>query len=223
VTEAEWLAATDPGPMLEFLRQSRRLTSRKWRLFGVACCQRINHLLIDDRSRRALAIAERFADGEATAGELDEAFEAAFDVGAALAEGKEGNTTEFVTGGCDPLRRSAWAASEVAHPDESADGVASEAANAAVPSVERNAQAAILGCLFGNPFRSVAILPSWRTSGVLVLATGIYADKAFNRTPILADALEDVGCTDAELLGHLRGPVPHVRGCWAVDLVLGKS
>jgi hypothetical protein len=58
---------------------------------------------------------------------------------------------------------------------------------------------------------------------VLVLATGIYADKAFNRTPILADALEDVGCTDAELLGHLRGPVPHVRGCWAVDLVLGKS
>jgi len=56
-----------------------------------------------------------------------------------------------------------------------------------------------------------------------MLATSIYEQRAFHRLPLLADALEDAGCTDAELLGHLRGPGPHVRGCWALDLVLGKS
>jgi hypothetical protein len=55
------------------------------------------------------------------------------------------------------------------------------------------------------------------------LATAIYAGRTFDELPVLADALEDAGCTDAELLGHLRSPGPHVRGCWAVDLVLGKS
>jgi hypothetical protein len=219
----EWLAATDPGPMLEFLRESCRLTSRKWRLFGVACCHRINHLLTDDRSHRALAIAERFADGEATAGELDEAFEAAFDVGAASAEQAEGNSTEFETARRDPVLSAAWAASEVAHPDESADGVALASADAAIPSVERNAQTALLRCLFGNPFRPMTVLSSWRTSDALVVATGIYAYKSFDRTPILADALEDAGCADAELLGHLRGPGPHVRGCWALDLLLSRE
>jgi hypothetical protein len=58
---------------------------------------------------------------------------------------------------------------------------------------------------------------------ILDLATSIYVSHAFDRIPLLADALEDAGCTDAELLGHLRGPGPHVRGCWAVDVVLGKE
>jgi hypothetical protein len=61
------------------------------------------------------------------------------------------------------------------------------------------------------------------SSSVQNLATSIYADHSFDRVPLLADALEDAGCTDAELLGHLRGPGTHVRGCWAVDLVLGKE
>jgi hypothetical protein len=58
---------------------------------------------------------------------------------------------------------------------------------------------------------------------VLTLAQGIYADRAFDRLTLLADALEDAGCADADTLGDLRGPGPHVRGCWAVDLVPGKS
>lgn len=73
-----------------------------------------------------------------------------------------------------------------------------------------------------NPFRPIAVEPSWLTSDVLALATGIYQDRAFDRLPILADALEDAGCDSPEVLDHCRGPGPHVRGCWLVDALLGK-
>ena len=65
--------------------------------------------------------------------------------------------------------------------------------------------------------------PRWRTSNVTALAQAIYDDRAFDRLPILADALEDAGCTDADILNHCRQPGEHVRGCWVVDLVLGKE
>jgi len=78
-------------------------------------------------------------------------------------------------------------------------------------------------CIFGNPFRPVALDPAWRTEAVVGLATGIYADRAFDRLPVLADALEDAGCANADVLGHCRGPGPHARGCWVVDLLLGKT
>jgi len=88
---------------------------------------------------------------------------------------------------------------------------------------ERQHQANILRCIFGIPFHPVTADPSLLTSTALTLANGIYDDRAFDRLPILADALEEAGCTDREILGHLRGPGPHVRGCWCVDLLLGKS
>jgi len=69
----------------------------------------------------------------------------------------------------------------------------------------------------------VAADPAWLTPTVASLARGIYTDRAFDRLPILADALQDAGCDSADILGHCRGPGPHVRGCWVVDLVLGKG
>jgi hypothetical protein len=87
----------------------------------------------------------------------------------------------------------------------------------------RIAAAHLLRDIFGNPFRPISFDPSWRTSTAVALAEGVYADRAFSRLPILADALEDAGCDAAELLAHLRGDSPHVRGCWALDLVLGKA
>jgi hypothetical protein len=75
----------------------------------------------------------------------------------------------------------------------------------------------------GNPFRAVTLDPDLRTSDALALARSIYDDRAFERMPILADALQDAGCEDEDVLGHCRGPDPHVRGCWVVDLVLGKG
>ena len=79
----------------------------------------------------------------------------------------------------------------------------------------------ILRDIFGNPFRPITFNLSWLTSTVVSLANGIYQDKAFDRMPIVADALQDAGCDNEEILQHCRGPGPHVRGCWAVGLILG--
>src|SRR5205085_12433942 len=85
---------------------------------------------------------------------------------------------------------------------------------------EQLKQAALLRDIVGNPFRPVALDPAWRTAAVVGLAEAIYAGRAFDRLPILADALEDAGCDNPDVLAHCRGPGPHVRGCWVVDLIL---
>lgn len=78
-------------------------------------------------------------------------------------------------------------------------------------------------CIHGNPFRPVTFAPAWLTPTVVGLAAAIYEERAFDRLPILADALQDAGCEDEQVLGHCRGDGPHVRGCWVVDGVLGKG
>ena len=77
--------------------------------------------------------------------------------------------------------------------------------------------------LFPNPYRPVAFAPSWRTDTAVALASAMYESRDFSAMPILADALQDAGCDNTAILDHCRGPGPHVRGCWAVDLVLGKE
>ena len=78
--------------------------------------------------------------------------------------------------------------------------------------------------IFGTlPFRPAALDPALRTTSVAALAQAIYAEHRCHDVPVLADAIEESGCTDAEILGHLRGPGPHVRGCWALDLLLNKE
>jgi hypothetical protein len=77
--------------------------------------------------------------------------------------------------------------------------------------------------VFGNPFRPVAFSPEWRTNTVIALARQMHESRDFSAMPILADALQDAGCDNADILDHCRGPGPHVRGCWCVDLVLGRE
>jgi hypothetical protein len=91
-----------------------------------------------------------------------------------------------------------------------------------VQVVEEEAQCDLLRCIFGNPFRPVAFDPKWRSETVVALAAAIYEERAFDRLPILADALEEAGCDHADVLSHCRGDGPHARGCWVVDGVLGK-
>jgi hypothetical protein len=82
----------------------------------------------------------------------------------------------------------------------------------------------LLRDIFGPlPFRAVTVDPRWLTSTAVALARTIYEDRAFDRLPILADALEEAGCDNTDVLSHLRGDGPHVRGCWVLDLVLGKE
>jgi hypothetical protein len=86
---------------------------------------------------------------------------------------------------------------------------------------------AFLHDIFGLlPFRPVTIAPAWAAwndGTVVTLAKAIYEDRAFDRLPILADALEEAGCGNADILAHCRQPGEHVRGCWVVDLLLGKG
>jgi hypothetical protein len=81
----------------------------------------------------------------------------------------------------------------------------------------------MLNDIAGNPFRPVEWQPAWQTADVVGVARGIYDDRAFDRLPVLADALMDAGCADEQVLSHCSSAGPHVRGCWVVDLALGKS
>jgi hypothetical protein len=220
MTEAEWQVCSNSYPMLRPCRKIIRYHPRKGRLFAVACCYRIWHLLTDPRSRTAVKIAEQYAEGMVSQDQLRLAEEGAQ---AAHAEafrrkGKVGASGE-------------WAAEFAAASDawfaaQHASNFAYVAAGDPVsePGPEKAAQADLARCIFGPlPFRSVAAETSWLTVTVVSLAQVVYQEQAFDRLPILADALEDTGCDDADILGHCRGPGPHVRGCFVLDVLLGKE
>jgi hypothetical protein len=89
---------------------------------------------------------------------------------------------------------------------------------------ERSVQHSLLDDIFGNPFRPVAFSPEWRTDTAVALARQMYDSREFGAMPILADALQDAGCDNEDILAHCRdGNLVHVRGCWVVDHVLGKQ
>lgn len=212
MTESEWLAATAPWPMQEFL--GGRASDRKLRLFAVACCRRLWHLLHDERSRKAVEEAERFADGNATAQELIAAQDAAFAVFYAAALPVTHSPAHAAA------NAAAYCATYSATDAVIAAGGAASLAGGACTKVD---QAILLRDVFGNPFRRAAFEPGWLTPHVVALARTAYAERAFDALPILADALEEAGCDNADILTHLRGAGPHVRGCWAVGLLLGKE
>jgi hypothetical protein len=224
MTEAEWLACDDPRPMLAFLKG--RTSDRKVRLFAVACCRRVWNLLTDDSFRRAAEVAERFADGSAGPEELQYAYHAASE--AFYAPWIPGSGAPRVTdfaGFC----RNSMAKIAAMHRMPVHDFLLGSMASGAESIIRRDdpeesrRRCDTLRDVF-NPFRPArASDPLWRIPAVLSLAQAIYADRAFDRLPVLADALKDAGCTDNDILAHCRGPGPHVRGCWVIDLLLGKE
>jgi hypothetical protein len=233
MTESEWLAYTGPEKMLEALRVGGLLSERKARLFAAACCRRIWETLAYSESEEALLVAERFADGQASEEERARA--------AALAE--RAVTEEWNATG--------YAGPEIAVACAVAADIASEAGGAASVAVQAGhdhglagyrhdelaeqcrRQARLLHDLFGNPFRLVPLAPfwlAWEGGTVPKLARAAYEERELPagtldlaRLAALADALEEAGCDQVDLLAHLRGPGPHVRGCWAIDLLLGQS
>jgi hypothetical protein len=219
MTEQEWLTCTDPKPMLEFLRG--KASDRKLRLFGVACCRSVWHWLFLP-GRRAVEVAERYADELANGQELSEACNGAFEVAEAWL------STEGVLGEHTVSGHAAGAAVNVAYPesDIAASGSAECVAEALAlrgDAVSHLAPHALVCDIFGNPFHRINLDPSLLSRNLVQLAQAIYDDRAFDRMPELADALQEAGCDNDEILGHCRGPGPHVRGCWVVDLVLGKQ
>jgi hypothetical protein len=221
VDEAQWLACTDPWPMLDALAE--RADDRRLRLLAAGCCRlpAAWQRLADPRSRLAVEVAERYADGLATEDEARRA-EASADA-AAEAIAASGTWNWDVDLSYSPAGLCAQAAAQaVTTGPEPWAAWAARRARGNSPE-ERAAQAGLVRCIFGNPFRTVPIDPAWRTADVLRLAESIYQERAFDRLPILADLLEEAGATDAPLLAHLRGPGPHALGCHALDAVVGKG
>ena len=194
-----WLGATRPYGMLEYLGPAA--TERKLRLLGVACCRRVFPHVPDGRLIAAVDLVERVADGLATPVELVAAH--------AAAEGAD----RHVLGPDFPLTQTPVAI----------DSVLGWCASSAHHRDERRRQCDLIRDIFGNPFRPVAFAPEWRTDTAVSLARGMYEPREFSALPILADALQDAGCDNDDILNHCRGEGPHVRGCWVVDLVLGLS
>jgi hypothetical protein len=225
MTEAEWLASTDPEQMLEFL--TPRADERKLRLFVCACCRRIWPLLTEEVSRRAVEVAEQYADGRAGVLELalvrTEAIRAA-GAGPVAAYWTASRNVAKCT--WNVLTGATGAAARAARKRARETGADELAAYSAALATETKAQVRLLRDLFGNPFRPAPVDPSWlawKGGAVGQIAQGIYEQRSWGDLPVLADALEEAGCGDLPLLEHLRSAGEHVRGCWGLDLLLNKG
>ncbi len=235
MTEEEWLGGSDPRAMLDQVRD--RLSERKLRWFACACVRQVGTSLLDERSRQAIEVAERYADGRASPAELAGAEAVVFQV-ARLADHRATMS--------DPRWAATRAAARVANFDacSAASDAAFLAALCAAPwsftpsgTVEhrgdpsararaRRQQCDLLREIAGNPFRPVVLRPEWLTwngSAVLCLAEHIYQEGCFDEMPVLGDALEEAGCTQWRLLEHCWRTSGHVRGCWVLDLALGRK
>ena len=207
MTESDWWACQEPQTMLEFLRDGGTLSERKALLFALACWRYVWHLL-PEACRSAVEVAERTTDGGGTAEDQACAVLLAKEaLGHAIAgEVLAGRKARYAIR--DPAR---WR------------GYLSHARGRGPFRTN------VLHDLFGPlPFRRVTVpaaVLAWNDGCVVKLATGIYLDRDFSpeRMGVLADALEEAGVTDEEVLAHLRAPGLHCRGCWVVDLLLPKE
>jgi hypothetical protein len=189
MTEAQWLAATDPELMLSVIATS--VTERQWIRVELGC-DHVSKTALDEVAIELSRMMEQYADGSIPRSAVEDAFESAI----------RGDGKDVSFGPHEAIlyfRQSLQL------------GVATDAL------------CGLVRCVFGNPFRPVAVDPSCRTSTVTALAQQMYDSRDFSPMPILADALQDAGCDNDDILDHCRGDGPHVRGCWVVDLVLGKS
>jgi hypothetical protein len=209
--------------MLDFLKS--KASARKLQLFACACCRLVWHLLIDQRSREAVEAAERRADGVASDNEIEAAFVAAcnasFDVRRPLDGMSETMLNVRRRRGAYKLWTAAFMAAFTA--GKGAADVLANIRATECPLVEKTTQSGILRDLFGNPFSDLSNNSGWGTPAVLYLAEDIYENRVFDRMPELASALEQANCTNYDVLNHCRWPLPHVRGCWVVDRVLGRK
>ncbi|VTR93262.1 Uncharacterized protein OS=Sorangium cellulosum (strain So ce56) GN=sce5710 PE=4 SV=1 [Gemmata massiliana] len=223
-TENEWLTFSsdwDLGDVWDAPCLYPLLTERKYRLFAVACCRRIWGYIPHEGARRIVDELERFADDQQrTWTDWKKVCDSCeWPDGASRTE--ELALSAVVTCQLDEGERLATRTSGYCRSVVGADAPPEQRDER--EKAELRAQCNLVRDLFGNPFRPVARVPEWYTSTVVALAAQMYETRDFGAMPILADALQDAGCDNADVLDHCRGPGPHVYGCWVVDLVLGKT
>jgi hypothetical protein len=205
--------------------------NRKWRLLTCAFVRQSWRLLTHATGRRAVQISEKFADRNATKKELDGACLSAHKSLGCFTSIDESDWT-FETMDATGAHE---AAAICANDRDLIIGamVVARILSHTIFGVEKKPRPKILAALrgqanlvrdlFGNPFRPIKAKPAWFARKGVNLAKSIYEKRAFDRTPMLADALEQAGCNNADILDHCRKPAEHVRGCWVVDLLLGKE
>lgn len=243
MNEDAWLASTDPDQMLHFLGDGA--SARKLRLFALACCRRIWHLLTE-KCRTAVEVAEAHFDGGVSKEQLATARKGIRDSFASLirapGRGAQVTATYVVLSAVSTSisRSPASIANVVARGARQAvesvitlapgalayDSADFQASIDALVRAEAVKQSDLLRELFGNPFRPIALDPqwsAWENQTIVKIAQRIVDERAFANLPVIADALEEAGCTNADLLAHCRAAGSHFRGCWAIDSLLGKA
>jgi hypothetical protein len=230
MTETDWWAATDPLRLTDWLFFDAAVADRKLRLLSVACCEPLRTIVSDSGVLVALNAAEAYADGEidaaAMAATCNPLWRKHHDRANGITGERVSEKASRAESACLHAVMPSVPRTRDLHPDlypyapEIIELI--DLPDRTQASFPRNVR--LLHDIFGPlPFRDVAVAPAWRTSDVMLLARGIYEEKAFDRMPILADALQDAGCDHEEILSHCRATQwEHVRGCWVIDLLLGK-
>ncbi len=222
MSEPAWLSCIRPYGPLEFVK--RRASDRQLRLFSCACCRRIWSLIDQQLYRDAVEVAEQYAD-QLIIGKVRKSLSkrVRVDYKQSWSRPQANRKAGYAALMC--LQKNiAW------HPVSQEAAVwavcatASESERDATEAAEYAAQVVLLRDIFGPlPFRPMIASPRWLTSGVVTLAQQMYDSRDFAPMSLLANALEEAGCANADVLAHCRGPGPHVRGCFAIDLILGKN
>ena len=213
MTEAEWLQSPKPYPMLGFLHG--KMDARRMRLFACACCRQVWPVLRDARSRKAVRKLEEFADDLANTRLRRDAYNIANAAYSAMPYGRDGISAAACTAVC------------ATYPDPfvcvlgNFDAALSESRGMNTAAIQQ-LEADLLRDIFGDLFRPITFASEWRTETTVLLARRMYEKCDFSAMPILADALQDAGCDNDEVLNHCRADRVHARGCWVVDAVLGK-
>jgi hypothetical protein len=222
MTERQWFGKVSWDLFFDATQwlAEQKKNHRKLRLWACACCRRLDDLLADSRSQNAVAVAERLADRLAGKEEVREAREAAKRV-PRIREKLRGTPAEW--GASAPVFLLHPSAEEFSRTATVRAAIAMEEGGVTTRDAEQRVQFELLRDVFGNPFRPVDFDPRWRTPTAVALAQQVYDSGDYSTMPILADALEDAGCENEDILNHCRSKGPHVKGCWVVDLVLGKG
>jgi hypothetical protein len=224
MTEKQWLASDDPEALLKYVAE--RLSARKFRLTLCGCLRapEVWALLTGPASRRAVEVAEAFVEGAATLQQLGQAR-----TNANAAANRAWRKAHAYCPAASLANRVCWQdgnLSAYTHPSSADQQIGRLYAHLGrLPAL-----AGLSRDVLGNPFRPPTDPSAWLAPSVVSIAQAAYEERALPpgeldaaRLAVLADALEEAGCTDADILSHLRSFGPHVRGCWALDLILGKS
>ncbi|WP_143393384.1 hypothetical protein [Fimbriiglobus ruber] len=213
--------------------------ARKFRLFAIACCRQLSPFLAIPYARDAVDMAERYVDGQETMESLIDMHEFAEQTFATVLN--ESEPSSPMTLSLAMILNTLWA--EISRHYGNIEGadyiplnfvseVISQQCSDIYKSPEETSQSSTTGnrylvglvrCIFGNPFSPFNLDRANLTSAVSSFARQMYSTKDFSPMPLLADALQEAGCTDENVLRHCRGSGPHTKGCFVVDVILEKG